>query len=95
MGNVSHRLTRSELADPHGLAIRGVPTLTVTKSASLTRALRRPRAVTFRGNGQPGRGSRGGAPTWAHLTACRRRAPKRGPSGVLTTVRRCPWRATC
>jgi len=36
--------------------IQGVPTLTVTKSASLTRALRRPRAVTFRGNGQPGRG---------------------------------------
>jgi NAD(P)-dependent dehydrogenase (short-subunit alcohol dehydrogenase family) len=26
------------------------------------------RAVTFRGNGQPGRGSRGGAPARAHLT---------------------------
>ena len=39
----------------------GVPTLTFTKSASLTHApcrLRRPPAVTFRGNSQRGRESR-------------------------------------
>jgi hypothetical protein len=61
----------------------GVPTLSFTKSASF-RALpaATSRGVTFRGNGQPAQGSRGGAPAGAHLTGL-------SPTGTKARSQRC------